>query len=338
FSSNMLTEIPSAFFMLLAFYFFLSKRFFLMGLFSGVAVMTRFFQVFVLFGIYLIFLAYFYKKPDFHKRLFYAALGFLLPVAIYLMVNQYLYNDILLPYKTQSYLTKTTGWMMYREYWFYFSGLLKENFFFISLLFLPFAFKRNHAFYAVSLSPLIYIIIFSFVKHKEMRFMLLVIPFLYLLASHCLLEIYKKMRNKKAALALFYVICLFWISMVFQSFNEVSYSLQADDEGLLYFQEYIKEDRGNVWITNPLYALNSDTRISGLLYSSPQMISFIGKDKDKADTVLFNNCDLPCPSAKIDPLCEGNVKMLQNILTKFKKVYEKEKNLCKYEIYHKVIS
>jgi len=338
FSSNILTEIPSTFFALLAFYFFSSDRFFLMGLFSGIAVMTRFFQVFVLFGVYLIFLVYFYKKPDFHKKLFYAALGFLLPVALYLLINHTLYSDMLLPYKTQSYLTKTTGWVMYREYWFYFSGLLKENFFLMSLLFLPFAFKRNHAFYAASLPPLIYIVIFSLVKHKEMRFMLLVLPFLCLLASYCLLEIYKKIRYKRTALALFCIMCLFWISTVFQSFSEVNYSLQADDEGFSHLQNYIKSDKGNVWITNPLYALHSDAKISGLLYSSRQMADFISKNKESADTVLFNNCDIPCPSAKIDPLCEGNVKMLQSILANFKKVYEKEKGSCRYKIYNRVTS
>ena len=338
FSSNILTETPSAFFALLAFYFFLSNRFFLMGLFSGVAVMMRFFQAFALLGLYAVFLVYFYKKPNFHKKLGYLSLGLLLPIALYLLVNYYMYDDMLLPYKTQSYLTRTTGWMMYEEYGFYLIGLFKENFFLISLLFLPFAFKRNHAFYAVFLSPLIYIIIFSLVKHKEMRFMLIILPFLYLLAAYCLERIYKKIHHKKTALALFCIMGMLWVFMVFESFKGINYRYQADDRGFLYLQNYLRDNKGNVWITNPLYALYSDGKISGLLYSSQQMINFISKGKDKVDIVLFNNCDIPCPPAKIDTLCEENKKMLQNILTKFKKIYEKDKDSCRYEIYRRITS
>ena len=270
--------------------------------------------------------------------MFYITIGFLLPIVLYLLVNHYLYHDMLLPYKTQSYLARTTGWPMYKEGGFYITGLLKENFFLILLFFLPFAFQRNPAFYSIFLSPLIYIVIFTLVKQKEMRFMLLVLPFLYLLTSHCLLEIYKKIRYKKTALALFCIICVFWISTVFESFNEVNYISQADDEGFLQLQNYLKDNKGNVWITNPLYALHSDIKISGLLYSSQQMINLISKDKDKADIVLFNNCDLPCPSAEIDTLCEENVKILQSTLAKFKKVYEKEKGSCRYEIYRRITS
>src|SRR3989344_870220 len=54
FSPNILTEIPSTFFVLAAFYFFLENRFFLMGIFSGLAIMTRFFQIFTLIGLALV--------------------------------------------------------------------------------------------------------------------------------------------------------------------------------------------------------------------------------------------------------------------------------------------
>ena len=340
-SPNILTEIPSTFFVLLAFYSFLNNRFFLMGLFSGIAVMTRLFQIFILIGLFLVFFFYFLGKPNFHKKLFYAALGFLLPIIPYFLLNYYLYNDILLPFKTQSHLTRTTGWMLYKEYGFYFAGLFKENLFLISLLFLPFAFKRDYKFYAIALSPLIYIIIFSFVRHKEMRFMLVILPFLYLLASYCLEKIYKNTHHKKTALALFSVISILWILVTFISFKEIiNYKHQIDDEGFLYFQDYLKNNNGNVWITNPLYALYSDGKIDGLLYfySSDNLINFIGKNKDNVDIVSFNSCDIPCPPSELDSLCPESRNILQNLLSKFKKIYEKEVDSCKYDIYRKPTS
>jgi len=237
FSSNILTGIPSTFFVLLAFYFFLQNRFFLMGLFSGAAVMTRFFQVFVLIGVILVFLIYFYNRKHFTKKLFYAAAGALLLVLPYFILNYYLYDDILLPFKIQNHLINTTGWILYEGFGFYFIGLLKENFFIVSLLSLPLFFRKNYKFYALTLIPFIYIIIFSFVSHKEMRFMLPILPFLYLLTSYCLFKIYNRIKYKKLALALFIVLIISWLAMTFSDFTDIySYKTQRDDTGLMYFQ------------------------------------------------------------------------------------------------------
>jgi len=341
FSPNILTEIPSTFFVLLAFYYFLSNRFFLMGLFSGIAVMTRLFQIFTLTGLCLAFFFYSLRKPDSNKRLFYAALGFLLPIMPYFLLNHYLYNDLLLPFKTQSHLTRATGWMLYEEYGFYFIGLLKENFFMVFLLSLPFFFKKNHKFAALALTPLVYLSILSMAKHKEMRFMLVILPFLYLLASYCLAKIYIRIKHKRFALVFFCVLIAIWINMTFISFKDiVLYKYQRDDQGFLYFQNYLKNSKENVWITNPLYALYSDGKIDGLLYfySSDNLINFIGKNKGNVEIILFNSCDVPCPPAELDSLCNESRKILQNVQSKLKKAYEKEINSCKYEIYRKPIS
>ena len=75
FSPNILTEIPSTLFVLLAFYCFMNNRFFLMGAFSGMAVMTRLFQIFTLIGLYIVFFAYFLRKTGFKKKLFYVIIG-----------------------------------------------------------------------------------------------------------------------------------------------------------------------------------------------------------------------------------------------------------------------
>lgn len=341
FSSNILTEIPSTFFVLLAFYFFLENKFFLTGLFSGLAVMTRLFQFFTLIGFALVFLVYFFRKPNFYKKLFYVVIGALLAILPYVLLNYYLYEDILLPFKVQGHLTKTTGWMIYQEHWFYFMGLIKENFFLIFLLTLPLFFKKNYKFYALTLMPLIYLIIFSVIRHKEMRFMLVIMPFLYLLTAYCLLQIYNKIKQKNIALAIFSLMLIAWIIMTFVAFKDiVHYKYQRDDQGLLYFQNYLKIHKGNVWITNPLYALHSDGRIDGLLYfySSDNLINFIGENKDKVEIVLFNSCDIPCPPSDIDHLCTENRKIFDTTLHNLKKTYEKEINSCKYQIFERAIS
>ncbi len=339
FSPNMLTEIPSTSFVLLAFYFFVKNRFFLMGVFSGLAIVTRLFQVFTLIGLALVFLVFLLRKPSFHKKFMYVILGAAVFVLPYVLLNYYLYNDILLPFKVQGHLTKTTGWMLYKEHGFYFTGLLKENFFIIFLLALPVFFKRNYKFYALLSIPLIYILIFTFVKHKEMRFMIAILPFLYLLVAYCLEQIYNRLKNKTIAIEFLSVMIVVWLLITFSNFTDViSYKHQRDDEGFLYFQDYLKNKEGVIWITNPLYALYSNSKIDGLLYfySSKNLISFIDRNKHNVDIVLFNDCDVPC--SPNDPSCFESKKILIDALVKFEKIYEKKVDSCIYRIFSRAIS
>ena len=336
FSPNILTEIPSTFFVLIALYFFLENRFFLMGLFSGLAIMARFFQAFTLIGLALVFFFYLYRKPNFWRKVIYVFLGALIIILPYILLNHLIYNDILLPFKVQTHLTKTTGWTNYQEYGFYFIGLFKDNFLISLLLTLPFFFMKSHKFTALLTISSIYLLIFTLVKHKEMRYMLQILPFLSLLLSHTILELYKKINYEKIAKIVFFAALFVWISITINSLQNVN---SYKDEGALYFQEYLKNTQGNIWVTNPLYALHSDSKISGLLYfySSNNLINFIDKNKDNVEIVLFNSCDIPCNPTGIDPSCDESRNLLNDVLSKFKKIYEKELYGCIYIIYNNPI-
>ena len=338
FSANVLTEVASTLFVLLAFYSFLNHKYFLIGLFSGIAVMTRFFQVFTLIGLFLTFFAYNYKKPNFTKKLFYSILGISLLILPYFLLNIYLYNDALLPFKVQAHLTKTTGWVHYKEFEFYFTGLFKENFILIFLLALPFYFKKNHKLFALISITLTYILILSFVKHKEMRFMIAVLPFLYLLLAYCLEHVYTKIRNKVLSKRFFYVILAFFVLLTFIKLND-KLSYQQQDEELLYFQNFLKENDGKVWITNPLYALYYDRKIDGLLYfySSKNLIKFLEENKGNVDVVLYNSCDIECPPKKLDYLCTRSRGVLNDELSTLKAIYKRDTGSCKYRIFKKII-
>ncbi len=339
FSANILTEISSALFVLLAFYFFIKHRFFLMGMFSGISVMTRFFQIFVLIGLWLVFIVYNYKKTNFAKKLFYSILGISLIITPYFLLNIYLYNDVLLPFKVQAHLTKTTGWIHYKEFGFYFEELFEENYLLVLLLISPVFYKNNYKFSALLIMSMIYIIVFSFAKHKETRFMFTALPFLYLLLAYCLEQTYAKIRNRTLSKRFFYVIIIFFMYLTFIKLNDV-FSYQRQDEELLYFQNYLKENYGKIWITNPLYALHYDGKIEGLLYfySSKNLIRFLEDNKGDVDIVLYNSCDMECPPIKLDYLCPRSRSVLNNKLFALKVVYERDIDSCKYKIYKRAIS
>ena len=332
FSAAMLTEIPSAFFALLAFYFFIREKYFLMGIFSGIAVITRFFQLFIILAFFLAFLFCFFSKKGFYRKLMYFAFGFSLIAIPNIILNYQLYGDILMPIKVQLHLSRTTGWENYNEYWFYIAGLLKENFLFIFLVALPFFFRKDYRFYALLLAPAIHLIAFSMVRQKEMRHALLAMPFLCLLLAYCLTQIYYKIRSKKIAIEAFYVLAAIFLLITFISLkNALAYQQQANDEPLKYFQEYLKGKGGNIWITNPLYSLHSDSRVDGLLYykSSHNLIRFL--EENDADIVLFNGCDMECPPA--DGLCAESRKVLSKELLRMKSAYDKKVDSCRYRIF-----
>ena len=338
FSPNILTEIPSTFFMLLAIYFFFNKRFFLIGLFIGISVMTRLFQSFILIGLALAFFIHFHGKTDFSKKLIYTIIGISLTVVPYALLNYYMYHDVLMPFKVQAHLTKITGWVHYSNYLFYIKGMFMENFFIVFLFAIPLFFKRSHKSLALLLIPLFYIIIFSIVKQKEMRHMFVVLPYLYLLASYSLIQVYNKIKFKRLALALFSLMLLVWVSMTFAFLNDaILYQSQKNDESFAYFQNYIKNSKETIWVTSPLYSLYSDAKISGLLYfySSDNLIDFINKNKNDAGIILYNNCDIPCPPIELDNSCAESREILDKELSAFRKIYEKRQNSCKYSIYER---
>lgn len=339
FSPNILTDIPSTFFALLAFYFYLEKRFFLTGFFAGVSVMTRFFQVFALAGLGIAFVFYFWNGRDLWKNTFYIAAGASIPVLPYLLLNAYLYGDFLLPFKVQSQLTQTTGWMLYKDYGFYFIGLLRENFFLLFLLAFPLFFRRNYRQDALLLAPLIYVLTLSFVNHKEMRFMLAVLPYLYLLLSCTLVQVYGGIKHKKAAFAVFIMMTAVWAGMNFSLAKDaIGYRSRIDDSGVLHLQEYMENTNESIWITSPLYALHSDKKAHGLpYYLAPQkLMEFVAGNENKVGAILYGSCDMECPPEEIGAECGKSRKIFANMLTRFRKIYENDNGQCKYAIYRKI--
>ena len=141
--SQLLTGIPSTFFALAAFYFFIEKRWIHAGLFAGLACMTRFLQ---LFGF--IFLALFLLwsgGENIIRRWSLMAAGFSIPVIPYLAINLVLYNNPLYPFLLQSYMTKYTGWLWWEPLSFYFINLFMQNFLMIfSLMGIYLLFRKRN--------------------------------------------------------------------------------------------------------------------------------------------------------------------------------------------------
>ncbi|MBI2101957.1 glycosyltransferase family 39 protein [Candidatus Woesearchaeota archaeon] len=339
FSGNILTEIPSAFFVMVSFYLFFRQRYILSGLFAGISVMFRIFHSFVFIGILAAFVLREYNKKGFASKISSYLAGLLCLIVPYLSFNFFMYGDVLRPFKIQTFFVHTTAWNLYRGWMFYPIGLAKENFLLAALLIAPLLIHKNrkltgHRIFALSASVILYILFYSFARHKEMRFMIAALPILYILLSILLFEIYKKMEFKKIAALIFIAMALAWIFITFSKISSaISYQQQRNDEALLFFQSKINEKNGTIWITSPTYALHSDKKIDGLLYYySPKSLMEFAAGND-FDIAFANDCDIMCAPKEDDPYCEISHIKLYEKLGNHKKIYSKRVNSCNYEIF-----
>ena len=336
FSLKMLSGVPSLFFMLLSVYFFINKRYFLTGLFAGIAFLTRFLELFVFFVILVLFLVYLRKEKKFLMNLSYIFIGFLAVVVPYLIFNYFIYGNIFYPFDLQLALTKETGWMYHEPFWFYFVNLFKENVLWIFALFgIVFSFKNpGHKKFTILFSFLVLFAFFNFIAHKEVRFMLLFLPYLCVLSSYGIFSVFDKIKNKKIVFSLFLLMFLIWIGQTAYQIKD-NFALEADQYSV--FQEYLGEVEGSIWISNPVFAVYSDKKIDELVYYptfNHDKFVFLKENLDKAENVLINTCDLYCEP--YNEFClEDKAELVELLKNNFEIVFSEKEGKCESYIFKK---
>lgn len=232
-------------------------------------------------------------------------------------------------------MTKYTGWVYHQPYYFYFIGLLKENFLVIfSIVGFAIAIKEKSflrkSLFIIFLLPFLF---YNFAAHKEMRLMIPLLPFLYIFTSSGLayfLNSFKKYGK-------FILILLFglWAFLAIPQLRFDRY-----DDALDVFYEYIKSvktDEG-IWISNPSFIAYSDKKAEELiyypLYSSKKAIELQEK-VGIARIVMLNTCDiLPCRREDKDCLEETD-KFIRIFEKKLRLRYKSKMGNCDYFIFEK---
>lgn len=332
FNNILQTEIPSAFFVLLGFYFFVKKKYNLSGLFLGIAFMTRFFQIFAFIPLILLLFYLVVKKKESYRALFYFSLFFLIPVIPYFILNYFLYNDFFHPFLLQSFMTKYTGWVHHQPFDFYFINLLKENILVLfSLLALIFIFKKP----SLNKISLVLMFLFIFIPYnlaaqKEMRFLITMLPFLYILTSYGVLY-FVNILNKNKNLLLSLLLIIFLILSV----PKLRFDRYEDNLDVFYdYVENIGVDDG-LWISNPAFIAYSDKKAELIYYPvyNSEKIDNLISNVGNAKHVLINTCDLlPCPLS--DNSCaQKHINFIDLLKERFNMVLDTKHNSCDYYIF-----
>lgn len=288
------TEIPSMFFFLLGFYFFLQKKTKLSGFIFGTAVMTRFFQVFLIIPIILSLIYLLVKGKERIKNIALFMLCFFIPIIPYLIFNMYLYNDMLYPLSLQAFMTKNTGWIFNHSASFYFTSLFKENFLIVFSLFGIIAlFRKNF-----EKKIFLFIFLFAFglytlAKHKEMRLLISILPFLYAITSLGFLSFFKKFGLYKKPL-----IIIMMAVFLIQASTQLRFNKYDDHFDPFYAYMGSASIKDGIWISNPSFIALTNKKADELIYYpiyNSTKAKYLQSKINDASLVMFNTCDvMPC--------------------------------------------
>jgi len=305
-----LTGIVSAFFGMAGIFAYTKDRPFASGLLLGTAAMTRFLAAFM--GI--IVLALLLKE---RKAGAFAA-GYAMITAPYFISNYVIYGNALYPFLFQAYLTKTTGWMLFRPFWFYLWEIMKNNYlavFFIPAMWSYLKKPKNHA---IAMISLFYIAFFSVIRHKEARFMVSFLPFMYMMSADAMLRIIKPKKAIMALVGVFVIISSYSIAAmenaeIARGFSQEEFSKQLSET----------ENRG-IWVSNPIMLVHSDRKADWLMYYSDDqenMFKIMEDRLDEAEHIFLDACDIEC-----SPFSEGCREKKKEFINEIKARKTMEKN------------
>ena len=160
-----------------------------------------------------------------------------------------------------------------------------------------------------------------------MRFALAFMPYLYLISSFGLVKILKNINKKIKFIFVIAIIVLLLFQYGFQ-INKLFTYQKSKENKFFEFQNYLDKDevKGQIWISNPIFIINSDKKADNLMYyptfNHDKFLELKSKINE-ADNVLINTCDLYCEP--YNNLCESDKEELINLLkNSLKVVFEKE--------------
>lgn len=341
FSTIALSGVPSLFFSLLGVYFFINKKYFATGLFAGIAFMTRFIQLFIFLTLILVLFIYFNKEKTFFKKTFKLLIGFSFFTIPYLIFNFINYGNIFYPFLLQNILVKTTGFIYHIPFWFYFIFLFKENFLYILSFFGIFLILRKKSNIKKTTIVLIFSIFFIFlnlIKHKEMRLLIVILPYLYILTSYMIIDFKNKLKNKNKIIFLTIVFTLWFLQSFSSIYSIESNELQQENK----YSEFIKylnenDELGIIWSSNPILSLYTNNRINELVYYptfNEEKFNHLKNNIQSSDTVFYDSCDILCEP--IVSNCNQNKLELVELFKKDLNIeYEGKFNECQQFIFIK---
>lgn len=320
---RIMTEIPSAFFALLALWFYFEKKPFVSGIFAGVAFLTKFPQALVIavIGIAL------YSKWREAGKFTLGALFFIVP---YLVFNWFMYGNPAIFAEADAIIKNSGTWLFSGPFYYYIPALLKQNpLYVLSAVGIYAAIKEKK--YIIPVLGTAFFLYFSYHVHKEIRFALLMLPYCAILTAVGI----KRMFKQKW---IFWAIVLI-TGIAFASQLEKEMPLNPALEGYAAFLEGKSID-GEVLTMYPQVNLHSQKAVTPMYYPvfnadlAQKWIDYLN-NPNNVQYVFVDNCNMIC-HPKDDKSCEEKAGEMMNVLReKFLTVYDEKSGSCEYWVFER---
>jgi len=237
-------------------------------------------------------------------------------------------------------MTKYTGWIFHQPLAFYFINLLKENFLvlFAIIGIIIILKQKDHKKLIILSTFLLFFIFFNSIAHKETRFILVFLPYMYLITSYGISNILNLIKKKKNIFySIIILIGIIWLIPTIYQIRTPIYKEYPE------FNDYLENEyaKDGIWITNPLFIVNSNKKADELIYYplyNSKKIDSLKEKLPKANHVLINTCDiLPCPPTDKNCL-DKTIGFLNYLKNNFKIIHYKKEAGCEEFIFNKPIS
>ncbi|GEM_PF-2192675 len=269
--------------------------------------------------------------------------GFLLIQLPYLYFNYVHFNNPLKPFITGSYLATTATWLFGGGSFYYFReffiGLPIYLFFFVGL-YLAWKEKwyKHKQKLLVILIPLLTILYFIYLPRKEVRYMLIALPFFSMVCAYTLRTIYLKLKMQQKPFVrpqAFVVICILLLLLPYPSTLafERTPTFEKETKEIILAHNV----QGPIVTTNPGFISSFDlpfVTLDGAVYAAKKYEDV----KEKYDLMIIDDCDLLCNPS--DAACLDKKKViLSKIKEENKEVFSKNfylrltKEICLYSVY-----
>lgn len=359
YSNALLTGIPATFLILLSLYFLLKENYWLGGLFSGLAFLTRFPAGLIIIGVAGVLLAKFYLEKENKKNLLYYRnyiLIFVLVQVPFLIFNLLIYysqtpvlvaifRPYILAFSHQNNIFNSIsfsniGSVVY-NYLFYFIELIKENilliFFFLGLGLL--IHKKEYKKYQKNLIfiPLVlFFFYFSLIANKQLRFALLFLPMFGIVAAFGINFIYEKIKKMKKVL---YVVAFFVVLMALMTpalTKDLVYTGWRHKTEPAIASEYYKfladKEADLVLTTDPVPTAYVDKKFVILYHDMDTAVKEYSKNIGRADYIIYFHDFYPC----LDKSCEMKKELLYKYISRDKLVFNETYNGREYFIFETI--
>jgi 4-amino-4-deoxy-L-arabinose transferase-like glycosyltransferase len=319
-SFHQYTEIPSAFFALLALFLLVRKQYIWSGISIGLCFLSKFPA-----GIMLVVIGLFLLIHKQWKEGLLVGAGFSLPVIPYFISNWIYFGSPIEPLlAAQDAINRALGCNVIRAqpWWQYFNWLTfsETKLHFFSIVG-GFALVKNWnkkwtLFTLCLLVPFLYFLPLSC---RDYRYLTLFLPFFAMLTSLGVIYLFEKITKKDKWFYVLLLVLFLWMAhttWLFYYANERAAYNPAEEQYFNYDFATNKE----IWTSNPIHAAYSDAKLHKLYYPiydeelAGDFFDYLQKNPDKIGAVALDNCGggIICPPD--DTICEQRTQQALSYL------------------------